>query len=379
MIRPAHVFPGVAAGALLAMSLASGWAAQPAGPPAPTNMTQFVAPGAMCVAVGDSLGMVVAAVAGHPHQLAIYRIDGAGEIAGEPDLLRLPVPESLKANQNRGTAVLFHPSLPVLYAWQNLTTAAPPTAHDAEFDHLLVFAVKDGTLTPVIALGRGPQFAQLGDATRMAVDPKGRRLFMPNLLAGANRPAAGFYELGSDGRPILVDGVIKPTTVDVASIPGSVTGMGIVATNPDAVVLSLHNGPATWDTTNRLGALNHFAVHQHSNAAYMCGSPDGRWVYGASAGRGLLYAMRHADGFITMLPSVMPLNTCKPSGFPVVLPGDPRLLAIPCSGAVAFISLDGEGRPTDQVRETPIANPAIRALGWSDRHKRLYIPVDKLP
>lgn len=379
MIRSTGVLLTAVLGCLVATCLAYGQAAAPSGPAAPTNVTQLVAPGAACVAVSDSLGMIAVAIAGQPHQLAIYKLDAAGKVAGQPELLKLPVPDSLKANQNRGTAVLFHPSLPVLYVWQDLNVAAPPAAHDAEFNHLLVFTIKAGALTPAVAMGRGAEFAQRGDATRLAIDPKGQRLFMPNLLAGANRPAAGFYELGSDGLPIVVDGVIKPTTVDVTSINGSGTGMGIVATNPDAVVLSLYNGPATWDTTNRMGSLNHFAVHQSSNAAYMCGSPDGRWVYGASAGRGLLYAMRHADGYITMLPVVMTLNNYSPSGFPVAMPGNPQRLAIPCTNAVVFVSLDKEGKPVDQIAELPIANSAIRSLGWSDKHKLLYIPVEKLP
>lgn len=352
----------------------------PAAPPAPTNVIQVLAPSATGVAVSDTLGLLAVSSSGVAQQLSVYKLDAAGKITGDPQHIKLPNPASLSAYPNRGLSVLFHPTLPVLYVWQDTTATAPAAAHNAEFNHLLVFTIADGVLTPAMALGRGAEFMQGREVATLAMDPKGQRIFLPNLQFAANRFAAGFYELGADGLPVLIDGVIKPTMVEVTALGGQ-TGTGIVATNRDAVILSLNNGPATWDTTNRLAFLSYFPVHPGLSTAYICGGPDNRRVYGVSWNSVLfIYSMLHSDGYLTMKPTVLAVsNTPQLAGGPVVMPGSPARLAMGAKDAVLFFNLDREGNPTEVFATLPVLNPAVRSLAWSNKFKQLYAPVEKMP
>src|SRR5204862_25722 len=62
-------------------------------------------------------------------------------------------PDVLSGNANYALGLLFHPRLPLLYVWQDIK--APPAdkqenhpefADYLEFDHLLIYEVKDGAL-----------------------------------------------------------------------------------------------------------------------------------------------------------------------------------------------------------------------------------------
>ncbi|MCE9592306.1 MAG: hypothetical protein K8S99_17505 [Planctomycetes bacterium] len=351
-----------------------------AAPTPPPNVLQAVAPGATCLAVSDTLGLLVVGQAGLPHQLSLFKLDAAGKIAGAPQPITLPRPDSLKAFPNAALGAAFHPTLPVLYVWQDIDAKAPIDKAKAEFDHLLVFTVKDGALVPAMALGRGAEFVHGQSWGAIGLDARGQRIFLPNLIIpGASQSAIGFYELGPDGLPIVIDGVIKPTVTDVAAILNLPNGLGFVAPTRDAVVFSAVNGPATWDTTNRLGAINHYGM---SNVPAQCavgGRPDGAWVYGASLGSNVLYAMQQADGFITMMPTVVSVPGADLRSIPVVMPGRPARLAVGAAQGVCFVSLDAEGRPTDQSVSLPVVSPAVRGIAWSDKFKLLFVAVEKTP
>ena len=110
-------------------------------------------------------------------------LDGAGLPAGAPTWITLPKPAVLATNVNYPLGLQFHPKLPLLYVWQDIT--APPGdkqekhaafSNHLEFDHLLLYAIKPGALELVQTGARGTGKSSLIKACLNAYAPQGLRL-----------------------------------------------------------------------------------------------------------------------------------------------------------------------------------------------------------
>src|SRR4029079_6416741 len=102
-------------------------------------------------AVCDGLG-VIASTHDAKHaegQVSLRKLDAAGT-PGDAVLLKLPKPDGLAKYPNYATGLAFHPTLPLLYVWQDVEMpkderkipqplSAADNAAMNEFDHLLIY------------------------------------------------------------------------------------------------------------------------------------------------------------------------------------------------------------------------------------------------
>src|SRR5262249_26014099 len=111
------------------------------------NIVPLVAPGAYCAAAGDALGMVAV---GHKvdkqARLSLFRLRAQGKPTGVPIVVNLPKPATLATRDPYPLSLAFHPSLPLLYVWQEVEglkddPVPPDEPAWKDFDHLLIYAL----------------------------------------------------------------------------------------------------------------------------------------------------------------------------------------------------------------------------------------------
>src|SRR5262245_9135539 len=81
----------------------------------------LVAPGATCAAAGDGAGLVaVGQKVSKEAQVSLFRLDAQGQPGAAPVVVKLPKPPALAARETYPLSLVFHPSLPLLYVWQDV-------------------------------------------------------------------------------------------------------------------------------------------------------------------------------------------------------------------------------------------------------------------
>src|SRR5437763_87372 len=81
----------------------------------------LAAPGAYCAAAGDAVGLVaVGQKAGKDAQVRLFRLEAQGKNASSVATVKLPMPAELAQRETYPLALAFHPSLPLLYVWQDV-------------------------------------------------------------------------------------------------------------------------------------------------------------------------------------------------------------------------------------------------------------------
>ena len=176
----------------------------------------LVAPGASCAAAGDSVGMVAV---GHKvdkqARLSLFRLDAQGKPTGAPVVVKLPKPAALATRDTYPLSLAFHPSLPLLYVWQEVEgLKGDPVPPDEpawkDFDHLLIYAI-DKEPELLVTLCRGQPFHTGNVAGSLGLDVANGLLYVPNLRFGKKNPpeggAVGWFHLGGDGLPVEGDTV----------------------------------------------------------------------------------------------------------------------------------------------------------------------------
>src|SRR5438067_8199058 len=148
-----------------------------------------VAPAAYCAAVGDAAGLVAV---GHKvdkqAQLSLFRLDAQGKPADKPIVVKLPKPATLAQRDTYPLSLAFHPTLPLLYVWQEVEgLKGDPVPPDEpawkEFDHLLIYSLEKAPEL-LVALCRGPLFHTGNAAGSLGLDGGNGLLYIPNLRFG---------------------------------------------------------------------------------------------------------------------------------------------------------------------------------------------------
>ncbi len=347
------------------------------------RVVQVAVADAVCAAVRDASDAPRLAVGvrgtGDWH-LAVMPLDQRGNVlTGATERIGFPQTEALLAYHPYPLDAAWHPRLPLLYVWRDLAGPAmvnpAPNPVVREFDHLAVYSLTGGVLRLVGSYARGSDYAW-GQATgRMALDPEGKRLFLPNL-----QPARiGYLVLLTNGLPLAVEGRADPVAVNVGRVGLNPPGFGFLAASDRVVIFSGSFGPVTWDTENRRAALNSVRVRGLTGKCFLGGHPQLAAVFGAAQNGGLLYRVEQADGFLTMLPQVLTIPGAAFTAPPVVWPGKPDRVIIGGVNKIHAVPLDAAGRLTDAYEELPVASRAVKALAYSRKFDRLYVAVEKLP
>lgn len=396
------------------------------------RIVPILAPGATCIAQDDTHGLVVVgrrgAAEGH---LFVHHLDAQGLLRpGDPDVIAMPRPDSLQEFENGPLSLVFHPKLPLLYVWQDIGKFGKASSEQRvgidEFDHLLVYAVDGGLLRLESAYGRGPEFAHSRSLGFLATDPRGRRLFMPNLRNTndnldrfqSNRACIGYYDLDEKGMPkrmrVRVEGKrdsrglqefewrVRPTRTDIGQIHGYPVGLGFVAPNEDVVLVGgIMNGLAVWDTRNRRAQIAIFRI-PHPDKDYVEESDPGPQspvqavvgierdniiaphptlpiIYGATLGGSVLYRLEHAGGYPTMMATAISVSGARFRSAPLVTNTTNPRLVVGGENGLHVVALDDMGRFTGEADWIEATNPRIAAVAHSRKFDRLYVPLEKSP
>ena len=387
----------IATGATALETSAAGAAATK--PPAIGELVVRVqVPNAYCAAVSDAQGVLVIGQrdpAGG--RILMFRLGADGKPGSKPVTYDLPRPDPLKAISNYPLALIFHPKLPLLYAWQDL--AVPPVETVAQrpgldlFDHLHVLRVEHQRLAPVAALARGVEYGHGRTTGNISLDPAAARLLLPDARDDAGQPAIGYFDLSAAGIPLQVpvptpgnlDGFgldkfemkLRPVRMALGQEVGS-----LAAPTPEVALLGVAGGVALWDTTNRRGAVGFVLVPEVVGLCQISADPRLPRVYGTTteSGQDLLVAIDHADGYLTLQPEVVHLGAAiHPRTAPLVMCGRVNRLAIGGINEVHVVPLDAAGHVAGPAQSAPAACPSVRALAYSPKHDRLYVAVEGKP
>lgn len=376
----------------------------------PDYLTQLPVPEATCAAVCDRHSLLVV---GHHakdgNHLAVFPLDPAGKPAAEPAWISLPKPERLAAHANYPLGLLFHPRLPLLYVWQDVETLPkdqqseknPAFAPWLEFDHLLIYAVKDGALELVHSGARGTGFHVGLGAGTVGLDFESRHLFVPNTRgetpeagglayyalddegvpdedqeeASKKRPAAGIdVGVGKNLARPKFRRIAPKKDVSCRDVP---TGLGWYA-GKEAVIMGGHMGclmadfhdgslRRAWFDTTELATLGWawIAAHPQKPLLYMC-LRDSRFAY----------SIGQVNGWVSLLPQKATLaGTVSLQGLPVVLTRQDKVAFGDAKG-LQILGLAPDGKFNGTCTRIPLPAAVIRGMAYSEKHGRFYVAVD---
>lgn len=373
---------------------------------APDYVTQVVVPDASCAAVNDALSLlVVGSKAVGDQQLAVFKLDAAGKPAAEPVWLKLPKTNALAAKASYPLGVLFHPRLPILYVWQDVDAAPvkgekqPLPAEYQEFDHLLVYSIKDGALELAQSTASGDGFRCGFKAGTVGFDFGEKNLFVPN-AAGATADEAGiaFYALDDDGLPgenaeesrdqpgkkvtnlttakgskKVIRPVLLPKKLHTAHYYPS--GTGWVA-GSDALIMGGHSGCMVADFHNGGLRQTWFSIPILTGSCSIAGHPTLPSLYVVLYDHNHIYEIGQVNGVITLLPQIAIVTGTHLSGLPVVLTKQSRL-AMTEAKSLHLVGLKPDGKFDGQDQMLPLPGGVGKGLAYSEKLNRLFVAVDK--
>lgn len=367
--------------ALVIALLAQGAMAQM---PASNRVVMLPSFKAICMAIDEREGFLAIGERDPSNtqgRVTLYKLNPQGVPVGAPVYSPLSSPAAAGQRNMRPTGMAFHPTRPLLYLWQDLdvkkTDAALAKSIQTSLEHLLVLKIAPNTVTQVFSGAVGTLFAFGQAHARIAIEPEGRRLFMPNMRAPGNgNPAIGYYDLDSEGLPMERDNEPAIAWVDTSQVLVHPTGLGFHPASKNVTLFSGHHGPAVWDTENRLAPLCALPLAGvPAEANLIAGHPALPIVYGAGAN--VIFGMEHSGGFPTMLPWKIAIPNAAFCSLPIVMSRAPSFLAVGESKRIWFVALDQNGRFSGQPANMSVASESPRAIAYSQKFDRLYIAVNE--
>ena len=371
----------------------------------PAFFTQVAVSNALCAAVSDAASLlVIGHRVTHDQHLAVFRLDANGQPTGEPTRLSLPKPAVLTKETNYPLGLLFHPRLPVLYVWQDITAPSQDKQekHAAftnwlEFEHLLIYAVKPTGLELVEAAAHGVGFHCGLSGGTVGLDAAGKTLFLPNSIGGTwDEAGIAYYALDAQGLPVEADeadaaktrvkaGKEKPLASRFARTVVALqrkrthryypSGAGWFA-GSEAMVMGGYSGCMSADFQR--GGLRQawFSTMEHIGNCVLAGHPQQPALYLAMQNTPRLFQLAHADGFVSLLPQVASVKGAQLQGAPVVLTQQARV-AVGAAMSVCLFGLEADGRLDGKVDQVALPSASVRAMAYAEKRGRLYVAVDK--
>lgn len=386
----------------------------------------LVVPAATCAATGDALGIVAV---GHKVEkratLSLFRLDAAGKPAGAPVVVPLPKPATLAARETYPLSIIFHPSLPLLYVWQEVEALKGdpmPPADPAwkDFDHLHIYALDTAIPELLLSLCRSSRFHTGTVAGTLCFDGATGRLYVPNLRYGKINPpeyaAVGWFSLGGDGLPVAADeepvkpepavarekaaadrparlaalrtalaadkpvGAFRQTPDKTYGFHAFPCGAGFVPISRDVFIAAGPFGPVTWNAADRRAQALVFLMPVNFVTYYctrMTSHPRLPVVYATMAGYPYANRVEHADGYLTLAPQVAHIDGAALRTGPVVLTKR-NLIAWGSTGAVHIAGIDAEGRfKAEGGLQVTVPSATVDGLAYSEKFDLLYVAVEK--
>ena len=356
---------------------------------------RVLAPQAVCMSISDVASVVVVGVAPpEDGALLVHTLDASGAVtSAEPARVALVKPASLAAFRVVPTAVYSHPRLPLIYVWQDLTPASgTPTVPPADvvhrdFDHLLIYKVAANKLELVKATARGAWFsyniagAWLGSDASATV-AQDDRLYLPNIQrpnpddkTTPYTPMFGYVTLDANGMPEEADGALAiKTWVDLTNYAHVERPMGVIPVSKQTVLYGSYMVMASLEMEG-LGQV--FSIHcLGSHMVRATGHPTLQRIYGVGLNTAQLFTIEHVDGMFTMLPQAASISGLAVLSYPVI-DAKANQVIVGGAGGVHLIPLDERGLIAGTQYRFIVGHP-VRAVDYSHRFDRVYVPVEKL-
>lgn len=360
--------------ALLAAKLPAGEMQSP-----PDWVTTIAAPGATCSAV--SAPGRLSFFGGHDDQggyLLLQPLDAKGIPTGDAQRMREPFVGAAR----RPLDVRAHPSKPLLYVWRDRLPDSD--APQEPFAHLLVYRITNSALQEAGAFATGAAFASGKHTGMMTLDLPHDRLFIPNALIqdakGEWTPAIACVDLDANGLPkTRDDGDLAMRSSPLGRLAAPLGWpFGVVGATRDVVMFGANRGFGVWEWAEPEARLNMLTLNWARQECMMIGHPDESLVYLVANGWRYLYVMRHVDGYMTMMPRIVPLQQWGAMSQPQVI-ASRNTLAVGAFNGVYLVPLDDGGQPTGESHRLHVAAERVVTLAYNETFDRLYIPVEQSP
>jgi hypothetical protein len=386
----------------------------------------LVAPGATCAAVGEAVNKVaIGQKIDKEAQVSLYFLDDAGKPFGIPVVVKLPRPATLAGRETYPLSLAFHPSLPLLYVWQDVEALKGdpvPPADPAwkDFDHLLVYAVNKAAPELLLSLCRGQRFHTGCAAGSVHADAAGGKLYVPNMRFGPKNPpdsaGVGWFSLDGDGLPVAGDeepkngapvltpekavtvrlarvaalkaavaadkpvGAFRHTPANTYGFGGCPAGMGFIPYSRDVFIAGGLYGPVTWNAGDRRARAQVFLMPINFVCYYrtrIAVHPTQPAVFASVVGYSYAHRVEHAEGYLTLAPQIVLLENATLKTAPIVM-GRRNLVAFGGPKALYLAPIDAAGKFEEKAGlVAPIEADDVEGIAWSEKFDRLYVAVEK--
>jgi hypothetical protein len=364
-----------------------------------------VAPAARAAAVSDTAGwLAIAHRARHQDaHVTLLRLGADGHPSGAPLAVKLPRPTTLAKYPNYPLGLAFHPKLPLLYVWQDISlpkdakgVPLPVAVADRtgweQFDHLLIYGLEKKQPELLAGLCRGEAFSYGLPDGSLGLDATGRRLYVSNVRvpkAASGQTVVGCYDLDAKGMPAtalestdqkaLPPHHVAPPNQDAFPTHPTGCGFGFVPVGRDAVLFGGYYSTALvlWRPEDRARRLFSFTLHQSHRRFVAAGHPSLPIVYVSNLITPEAYCFEHVEGNLTLVPQHADFAADILVSGPVVLARKGKV-AFGSRHRVLLVNLDKDGRFLPSGAEMAVNNPQVEALAYSVRHDRLYVAVEAL-
>jgi hypothetical protein len=370
------------------------------------RLVPLVAPEARCVALSEAQNLIAF---GHDKtwkeaQITMYRLNSTGQPIFPATSWQLPCPEVFQKQGTYPIGLAFHPKLPLLYVWNELSVhfTNPPTTETDDvrkFDHLLIYDVAKSPPELLVSLCRGSEYLYGQNGAPLAVDPEGTFLCIASLrdLKNAGSWRFGRFSLDADGLPKVVDEKLPreekikkivewnatPAATPTEKTPfeyvylfpgnhfGSVGNFHIE--NKGTILAGGATGVMCWRPDDPNVTLSGLPIRKHS-MTFLARHPKLPLVYASKHQGDGVFRVQFIDGYWSLVPRGWTIPEVKLISPPVMLRD--KHLAVAGAYQVYIFPLDDQGNVRGPATSVQLLSPTGRTLVYSDKFDKLYAGVD---
>lgn len=377
------------------------------------NLISVTAPHARCVALSERLQLLAF---GHDRgyldaHVSLVKLDAKGQPAAYAVPIKLPRVDTLAAKYPGYTlSVAFHPKLPLLYVWQDITIVytnppPPPPPDWDKYNHLHIVSMAKDVPEVVASMCRGVEYIYGQKGGALAVDAEGSYLYVPNLREVKNAGSLRFgrFPLDADGLPVVPEidakqppalrakrltdlNAAKPVLppqltpieyVQLFNLTGFGCGLSFHPVSKDEVIAGGSQGLIAWRPDDKVSTVSGLPLRVAGHTLLTV-HPNLPLVFATSHHKtqpDSLFRVGLVEGYLTLLPQQYVLPGTDLTSVPVVL-SKSNAVAVGGHYFVYVVRLDVQGVPQPDVQRYQVFCPAVHALVYSEKFDRLYVGVE---